>query len=398
MAVTSAPPPADDVRRDTLMMRVGRVSARHGWWVVLAWVVLLVGVILGHRAAGGEYSDQFQLPGSSAQQGASLLAAHEPQLGGQNGQLVFTVATGTLQQHSAQLDTVRSQVAALPHVLAVSDPLSSATTSRDGRTAYATVQFDVNPTSLGSGYVDTVDTAVQPARAAGVQVDYGGVLGQAARPKANDSLSELIGVVVAVVVLLVGFGSVYAAGLPILTAGVGVATGLGVLGMVAATTTFASVSPTLGLMIGLGVGIDYALFLTTRHRQLVLDGVEPAEAAARSVASSGRAVLVAAVTVVTALLGLFASGIPFVGKLGLAAAITVAVSALGAITLVPALLGAGRAAHRPAAPARTRRRGRSRARGPRGSLAPLRRTDRAPPRRTWGRASPFSPCSPSPCR
>ncbi len=340
MTITSspAPPPPDAVRRDPLMLRVGRVSARHGWWVVLVWLVLLVGTTLGHRVAGGEYSDQFQLPGSPAQRGAALLAAHEPQLGGQSGQLVFTVATGTLQQHAAQLNTVRSQVAALPHVLAVSDPLSAATTSRDGRTAYATVQFDVNPTSLGSGYVSSVDTAVQPARAAGVQVDYGGVLGQAARPKASDALSELIGVAVAVTVLLIGFGSVYAAGLPIVTAGVGVATGLGVLGMVAATTTFASVSPTLGVMIGLGVGIDYALFLTTRHRQLVLDGVDPAEAAARSVASSGRAVLIAAVTVVIALLGLFASGIPFVGKLGLAASITVAVAALAAITLVPALL------------------------------------------------------------
>ena len=343
MTVTSAPPPPDAARRDPLMLRVGRVSARHGWWVVLAWLVLLVGATLGHRVAGGEYSDQFQLPGSSAQRGAALLATHEPQLGGQNGQLVFTVDTGTLQQHAAQLDTVRSQVAALPHVLAVSDPLSAGTTSRDGRTAYASVQFDVNPTSLGSGYVDTVDTAVQPARAAGVQVDYGGVLGQAARPKANDTLSELIGIAVALVVLLIGFGSVYAAGLPIVTAGVGVATGLGVLGMVAATTTFASVSPTLAVMIGLGVGIDYALFLTTRHRQLVLDGVEPSDAAARAVASSGRAVLIAAVTVVIAMLGLFASGIPFVGKLGLAASIAVAVAALAAITLVPALLGlAGR--------------------------------------------------------
>jgi putative drug exporter of the RND superfamily len=331
-----------DSHRESAMSRMGLFCARHGWWVVGAWIVLTIAATLGHRAAGTVYSDDFQLPGS-AQRGADLLAAHEPSLGGQTGQLVFTVDDGTLQPHSSQLTAAAQNVAKLPHVLAVGDPLSAATTAKDDRTAYATVNFDVNPSTLGSSYLDSVDEAVAGARARGVDVDYGGVLGQAARPKANDVLSEVIGIGVAVIVLLIGFGSVYAAGLPILTAIVGIGTGLGVLGMIAATTTFASVSPTLGLMIGLGVGIDYALFLSTRHRQLVMDGVEPAMAAARTVSSSGRSVLVAAGTVVIAMLGLFASGIGFIGKLGLAAAITVAVAGLAAITLVPALLGlAGR--------------------------------------------------------
>jgi RND superfamily putative drug exporter len=324
------------------MARIGLFCARHGWWIVGAWIVLIFAATLGHRAAGTVYSDDFQLPGS-AQQGADLLEEHEPNLSGQTGQLVFTVDKGTLQPHSSQLTTAAQNVAKLPHMLAVSDPLSAATTAKDDRTAYATVNFDVNPTTLGPSYIDSVDEAVAGARAGGVEVDYGGVLGQAARPKANDVLSEVIGIGVAIIVLLIGFGSVYAAGLPILTAIVGVGTGLGVLGMIAATTTFPSVSPTLGLMIGLGVGIDYALFLSTRHRQFVMDGVEPALAASRTVSSSGRSVLVAAGTVVIAMLGLFASGIGFIGKLGLAAAITVAVAGLAAITLVPALLGlAGR--------------------------------------------------------
>ena len=127
---------------------------------------------------------------------------------------------------------------------------------------------------------------------------------------------------VAVVVLLLGFGSVLAAGLPILTALLGLATALGMLGMAAAASTFPSVSPTLAVMMGLGVGIDYALFLTTRHRQQVMDGADPAEAAGRTVSTSGRAVLIAAATVIIAMLGLYASGIGFIGKLGLAAAIT----------------------------------------------------------------------------
>ncbi|MDT3440600.1 MMPL family transporter [Pseudofrankia sp. BMG5.37] len=325
------------------MARLGRFCARHGWWVLAVWIALLVAATLGHRATGGDYSDDFQLPASSAQQGADLLRAHEPKAGGLSGQLVFTARGTTLRPYSSQLATAAGNVARLPHVLFVGDPLAAATTSKDGRTAYATVRFDVNPKTLGPSYVASVDQAVTGARAAGVNVDYGGVLGQAARPKANEALSEVIGVGVAIVVLLVGFGSVYAAGLPILTALVGVGTGIGVLGIVASTTTFASVAPTLGIMIGLGVGIDYALFLATRHRQLVMDGVEPAEAAARAVSTSGQSVLVAAATVVIAMLGLFASGIGFIGKLGLAAAITVAVSALAATTLVPALLGlAGR--------------------------------------------------------
>ena len=147
----------------------------------------------------------------------------------------------------------------------------------------------------------------------------------------------------AIVVLLIGFGSLYAAGLTILTAVAGMATGLGVLGMLAAAFVFPTVSPTLAVMMGLGVGIDYALFQTTRHRQQVMDGTDPAAAAGRTAATSGRAVLVAAVTVIIAMLGLYASGIGFIGSIGLAAAIAVAVAALSALTLVPALLGmAGR--------------------------------------------------------
>ncbi len=321
------------------MARVGRFCARHGWWVLGAWLVLLAAATLGHRLAGGHYSDDFQLPRSSAQQGADLLRVHEPKAGGSAGQIVFTVRSATLRPHSSELAAAADRVARLPHVLAVSDPLATVTTSKDGRTAYATVRFDVLPKSLGPSYVTAVDRAVAGVRAAGVEVDYGGVLGQAARPRASEVGSEVIGVLVAIVVLLAGFGSVLAAGLPILTALVGVGTGVGVLGIVASVSTFASVSPTLGVMIGLGVGIDYALFVCTRHRQLLMAGAEPAEAAGRALASSGRSVVVAAATVVIAMLGLFASGIDFVGRLGLAAAITVAVSALAALTLVPALLG-----------------------------------------------------------
>jgi len=323
--------------------RLGRWCARHPWPVVAVWIVLLIGATVGHRVLGGVYSDNFSLPDSPSQQGAELLAAHEPGAGGQSGQLVFTVASGSLAQHQSAIETAVSRVRSLPHVLSASDPLTAATTSSDGRTAYDVVDYDVNPSTLGTAYLTSVADAVGPARSAGVTVNYGGALGQAARPSASDVTSELIGIAVAIVVLLIGFGSLYAAGLPILTAVAGMGTGLGVLGMLAAAFVFPTVSPTLAIMMGLGVGIDYALFQTTRHRQQVMDGVDPAEAAGRTVASSGRAMLVAAVTVIIAMLGLYASGIGFIGSIGLAAAVAVAVAAVGALTLVPALLGmAGR--------------------------------------------------------
>ena len=319
--------------------RLGRWFARHPWPVIAAWLILLVAATAGSRALGGAYSDSFTLPNSPSQQGAALLARHQPGAGGLSGQLVFTVASGSLAADRSAIEAAVAGVRAAPHVLSVSDPLTPGTTSPDGRTAYAVVHFSTNPATLCGSYVSRIDAAVAPARAAGAHVDYGGALGQAARPKAKDARSELIGVAVAVIVLLIGFGSVYAAGLPILTALAGMITSLGVLGMLAAAFVFPTVSPTLAVMMGLGVGIDYALFLTTRHRQQVMDGTDPAEAAGRTLATSGRAVLVAALTVIVAMLGLYASGIGFIGSLGVAAAIGVAIGALTALSLVPALLG-----------------------------------------------------------
>jgi RND superfamily putative drug exporter len=321
------------------LFRIGHACARRAWWVIVAWIVLVVGVSVARGAFGGAYSDDFTLPGTQSQQAANLLVTHDPAANAQTGQVVFSVTSGTLADRRATITTATTAISHLPHVLSVSDALSPQTTSKDGAIALATVHFDQNPVQLGTPNIERVDHAVAAARAAGVHVDYGGLLGQAARPTSPDT-AEGIGLLVAIIVLLIGFGSVYAAALPVVSAGLGVVTGLGLVGLIAATTTFASVSPTLALMMGLGVGIDYALFLTTRHRQLVMDGYHPVEAAAHTVATSGRAVVTAATTVMLAMLGLYASGVSFIGKLGLAAATTVGVSGIAAITLVPALLGA----------------------------------------------------------
>ena len=325
------------------LARWGSWCARHRALVIAAWLVALIGVTLGHRALGSTYSDDFTLPHTPAQQGADLLTAHQPSAGGRSGLVVFVDPARSVSSHATTIAQAMSTVGSLPHVLSATDPLKPASTSADGSTAYSTVNFDTNPSALGNEYVARLDAVMAPVRAEGLQVSYGGVLGTAARPKPSDLSSEIIGVTVALLVLLLGFGSVYATALPLLSALLGVGVAIGLLGMLAAAITFASVSPTLAVMMGLGVGIDYALFLTTRHRQLVMDGVDPVEAAARTTATSGRAALIAAATVVIAMLGLYASGLSFLGRLGLAASIAVAVGGLAAVTLVPALLaGAGR--------------------------------------------------------
>ena len=319
----------------------GRCAARP-WRVVLVWLAVMAGVAVADRLAGGTFSDDFTLPGSESGEGSAVLAEHGVTGGSTSARIVFTT-DGPLDGSQAAVEQAVAGVRAVPHVVSASDPFSPATSSPDGRTAFADVRFDAKPADLGSGFVDDVDAATAPARAAGVEVDYSGTLGEAAEPEKGDLGSEALGILVAIVVLLVGFGSVLAAGLPVITSIAGVVTGLGVLGLIASAVSFASASPTLAIMIGLGVGIDYALFLTTRFRQRLIDGDDPVTAAGRTVATSGRSVLIAACTVVIALTGLFATGVGFIGKLGLAAAITVVVAAAAAVTLVPALLGlAGR--------------------------------------------------------
>ncbi|MBD0671811.1 MMPL family transporter [Streptomyces sp. CBMA156] len=337
--------PARPARRAALR-RLGEWCARHWLVVVLLWIVALAGVQAANRAVGGSYSDDFSLPGTQAQQGRDVLQAHEPAAAGTSSQVVLHDAA-QLTAFQPQIAQAVSSLQQLPHVLSVQSPLPPPGQSPppggplapDGLTGYLTVRFDTSPALLGTGFLPGVDAAVAPLRAAGVQVEYGGPLGELARPAADDRSSEAIGFAVAVVVLLVGFGSVIAAGLPLLTALVAAVAGLGALGLVAALSTFATVAPTLATMIGIGVGIDYALFLLTRHRQNLMDGVDPVASAGRAVATSGRAVLVSGCTVIIALSGLSVSGISFIAKLGAAAAVTVVSAVLGALTLLPALMG-----------------------------------------------------------
>ncbi|GAA4116606.1 MMPL family transporter [Streptomyces hundungensis] len=330
-----------------LLHRLGSWCARHAWRIVIGWLVLLVAIGAAHARWGGSFADSFSLPGTSTQTGADLLKAH----GGTSGTtapVVIKSEQGSVADHQAAVEAAVNNLAHLPDVVSVKDPLTTpGAVSPLGNIAQIGVTFTSNPAGFDHAYVGKVDTAVQPLRADHVTVDYGDPLGQLAAPKAADLTSEVIGLSVALLVLLIGFGSVAAAVLPLVTAVLGLAVGLAGLGLLAAQFSFGQAAPTLAAMMGLGVGIDYALFLSTRYRALlgadggggIGNGLDPAEAAGRTVATSGRSVLVAAATVAMALAGLYVSGMGFIGTLGAAAGLTVIVAAAASVTLTPALLG-----------------------------------------------------------
>ncbi|MFC9387773.1 MMPL family transporter [Streptomyces venezuelae] len=336
------------------LYRLGHWCARHFLVVIALWLAAVAGLQITDRAVGGQFSDDFALPGVQSAEGLDVLKAHDPAAGGYGAQIVLNRPSGPLTDEASAVNSTVAALQKLPDVLSAQNPLpppgstppalpagvpNTGPLSTDGKTAYITVRFSVPPSTLGDDYLPGVDAAVQPLRDAGVTVEYGGPLGELARPQADDRTSEAIGFAVAILVLLIGFGSVIAAVLPLVTALLGAVCGLALLGLMAAAFTFGTVSPTLATMIGLGVGIDYALFLITRHRQNMMHGHDPAESAALATTTSGRAVLVSGCTVIIALSGLWVSGVTFIGKLGLAAAFTVVTAVLAALTLVPAMLG-----------------------------------------------------------
>ncbi|MFJ7301099.1 MMPL family transporter [Streptomyces sp. NPDC099088] len=321
--------------RPSALHRTGAFCARHPVWVIIGWLLVLAAAFTARHAVGASYGDEVSLPGSRTAVGADLLERSDAAAGAPNGKVVLHVGSGRVSDHDTGLDATLDRLRDLPHVTAVSDPV----TSSDGATAYTTVSFDEKLKSLGHAYTERLDEATAPARDAGIEVAYGGDLHDIVRTPADDTLAEAVGVSAALVVLLLAFGSVAAALMPLVTALIGVGVGMGVVGIVAGTLTFATAAPTLATMIGLGVGIDYALFLITRFRQYLIDGEDPQAAVGRTTAVSGKAVLVAAVTVAVALLSLYACGLTMIGRLGLAATIAVVVTAAAALTLVPAAMG-----------------------------------------------------------
>lgn len=304
--------------------------------MLVGWLIAVVAATLGSGLVGGTYNDDFNLPGSPAQTGSALLQEHLPAAPANTGQVVLFAPDGVPAQQSS-VGELAEQLATVPGVASISTPLAPGTVSNDGTTALLTLQLDRAPRTIDDATRDGL-IAVQSGAPTGLQVDYGGDLGLAIDHQGHSLLPEIVGLAAALIVLLLFFGSVAAAVTPMLGAAVAVVLGLSLLGLLAASMTFATTAPTLATMIGLGCGIDYGLFLITRARQHLLDGVDPMTATRSALRASGHTVLVAAGTVAVALLGLYAAGIEFIGRLGLAATITLITAAAGAVTMVPAVL------------------------------------------------------------
>lgn len=320
------------------LARLGEWCARRTWWVIASWLVALVAITGFSSGLHATFSDNVTLSGTQSNTGLTILTKNVPGIAVSSGLIVFHSATTLQNQQSLVVESL-NKLAQVTHVTGVSNPWSSGSVSHDGLTATSTINFDADSRALPSSIVAQLNSVTAGVRSAGVSVNYGGGLDQVTQPKLKDVRSEEIGFAVALLVLLLIFGSVLGALLPLITALVSIGAGVALLDIFGAFTTFSASAPKLALMIGLGVGIDYAVFSTTRFRQQIIDGRDAVRAAGRTTTTSGRAILVAASTVSIAMLGLYASGIVFIGKLGLAAVFGVIIAALGAITLVPGLFG-----------------------------------------------------------
>jgi RND superfamily putative drug exporter len=317
------------------LFRLGRTSARHPFRVIGAWLLVAVAVIAVAGQRGGEFNDTFRIPGAESQAATDLLTERFPTQSGATGRVVFH-APSPAQLDRRAVESTRSSLARGHDVSGVTDPWApgSGAVSADGRTAYVDVQYDV--TLLTSRHAHEATAALGAARAAGMRAEISGTIANAGDTAKGQ---EGVGILVAMVVLLVAFGSAVAMGIPIGTAVIGILVGLAGMKIVASVADVPTVSEMLGMMIGLGVGIDYALFVVTRHRQHLHDGMAVDDAAGTATATAGLAVLFAGATVVIAILGLKVAGMPAMTMIGVAIAVVVAVAMAAAVTLLPAFLG-----------------------------------------------------------
>ncbi|TDO66609.1 RND superfamily putative drug exporter [Kribbella sp. VKM Ac-2571] len=326
----------------TYLYRLGRFAFRRRRFVLLVWLGLLAAGAVGAGTLSGPTANGFSIPGTESQRAADLLNERFPQAGADaaTARIVFQAPAGQKLTDTPQVQQTLDKLATAPQVARVVDPFSAKAISADGRTGYAQVTYKVPAQEITPEAQAAVAAAVGPARASGLTVEYGG---DAMQPQGGQQLTEVIGIGVAAVVLLITFGSLIAAGLPLLSAIIGVGLGVTAISTISGFVDIGSGTPILALMIGLAVSIDYALFIMSRYRHELSTGLEPEEAVGRAVGTAGSAVVFAGLTVVIALAGLFVVDIPFLTQMGLAAAFTVVIAVAIALTLLPALLGfAGR--------------------------------------------------------
>ncbi|MCF4138773.1 MMPL family transporter [Streptomyces sp. Tue 6430] len=342
----------------TFLYRLGRLAFRRRHLVALMWVALLTLAGVGAASAPAPGTTSFSIPGTEAQKAFDLLEQRFPGAGadGGTGRIVFKAPEGRKMTDADNRATVAKTVEELgagSEVASVTDPFTTNAVSKDGTVAYTSVKYDVPGMELADTTRDALEAAGDDARAAGLTVDIGGDALQAgAEPGAA---GEIVGIAIAAVVLVVTLGSLVAAGLPLLTAVIGVGIGVSTITALAEALDLGDTTSTLALMIGLAVGIDYALFIVSRYRGELADGRDREEAAGRATGTAGSAVVFAGLTVVIALAGLAVVDVPMLTKMGLAAAGTVVVAVLIALTMIPALLGYAGRRIRPAGEKRERR-------------------------------------------
>jgi len=321
---------------------IGRHCVRHRWIVLPVWVVILIATVLLANHFGRNTSNDLTLPGTGSTNAQDLLNADLPDQANGTNPVVMQAPHGKLTSSANSKvvsDTVKSLKKA-PHVTQAVSPLSSQGSSflsKDEKIGYVSLTIGLSQSDLTEEQAQEIIDHESPATDAGFKVANGGYLGNAVS-KPDVEKSEVVGLIAAVIILLFMFGTVTAMFLPIITALVGVGTGLAAIGLLGHGISVPTVGPTLGTMLGLGVGIDYALFIVTRHKGFMEQGFSVEESAARAVATAGGAVVFAGGTVVIALVSLVVAQIPLVSALGYSAAVVVAIAILTAITLIPALL------------------------------------------------------------
>lgn len=320
------------------LYRLARWCFRNRWATASGWLVVLVaaGVIAG--VSGGKTSDNVTIPGTEAQHAVSVLQAKLPAAAGASTTVVFATPNASISaaKYQMAIKTSVQKLSKVDQVATATDPFVLKSISPDNHVALATVTYTTDATAVKTTTLDDLGPAVAQARAAGVQVEFAGEV----YPRASPGVStEAIGLLVAMVVILLTFGSLVAAGLPLLTAVIGVlGTGFAITA-VASLTDVSSASTSVSSLLGLSCGIDYSLFILARHRGYLLAGMDPQNSAGRSAGTAGSSVVFAGLSVIIALCGLSVVGIPFLTAMGLAAAGTVAVALLISMTLLPALFG-----------------------------------------------------------
>jgi RND superfamily putative drug exporter len=346
------------------MLKLARWSTSHRKYVLLGWVVLLVAINVLAQSAGTSYSNNFTLPNSDAQRAADLLRRSFPSQAGDRDTIVYKVSSGSVLDPAvkSRMSAMFARVAKLPHVADVISPYAGAASgksiSANGRIAFATVVFNEKANNLPKEAGERVVHVARAAGRTGLQVELGGQAIEETE-QAGFGISTAVGLLAAIIVLLLTFGSLIAMGLPIVTALFGLGTGLGVIALFTHVVDTPNFSTELAAMIGLGVGIDYALFILTRFREaFVTPGPtfgDARESVIQSMDTAGRAVLFAGCTVVIALLGMMLLGVDFLYGVAISASIGVLLVMLASLTLLPALLTlVGARLARPARRARRR--------------------------------------------